>query len=385
MKNVGYVLVLLFASLAVVLSGCWDKVELEDREFVNAIGIDINTDEGDNQYNPDERFKVTLSIASLDAIQGKDGGGEEESKNKSVKTGYGRSVTEALRIIDSYSSQKIFLGHTKLIVLGKDVIKDEDAIKIITDTFERNLDMSRKMIVMTTDTEASKIISSKPVGEPLPGIFVHKFYETNGDSNAFTFKMDLELLMRKLRSTGTTIIPKITQNDKLLHIGGGAILKDFKFRGWIDESYLKGYLLYKGDAKDTPIVVTPGGIVTTCTILTHEKDISFSEIDNQIVCSINVKADMNIEEHYYGKDVYDVNTIKEIQDLLAKEIKNEILYNIELTQKHYKADVADFKSELRKKSFLIYQKHSSDWDKAFEEMQFNCNVDVSVRNIGEIM
>ena len=54
--------------LIVLLTGCWDKVEINERAFVSVIGIDKYTQEGNNVPLELERFEVTYLYPNLKAI-----------------------------------------------------------------------------------------------------------------------------------------------------------------------------------------------------------------------------------------------------------------------------------------------------------------------------
>src|SRR5687768_7617184 len=78
----------------VILSGCWDRAELQDLDIVSAIGIDKGSDEVDNRY------MVTVQVINEGQIAGSpsQGGGKEISPVTSY-TATGSTVSEALRKI----------------------------------------------------------------------------------------------------------------------------------------------------------------------------------------------------------------------------------------------------------------------------------------------
>ena len=117
MKNL-FKLLFIFFLATIFLSGCYDKVELEDRDFVMSLGIDLN----ENSEN-----KISLSAITTNDYK------QEECN---ILTSFGKTFDEALENLDNISNKKIYLGHTKLIVLSEKVLKNQYLFKEIINSSE---------------------------------------------------------------------------------------------------------------------------------------------------------------------------------------------------------------------------------------------------------
>jgi spore germination protein KC len=112
MKNI--LLLLFVCGLTVILSGCWDRVELNDLAIVTAAGIDM-----DNS----NQTKLTIQIfipkmLSNGGGQGV-GGGAGGGTVTIVKTEQGINLADALSKLQTNLPRKIFWGQCKVFILAK--------------------------------------------------------------------------------------------------------------------------------------------------------------------------------------------------------------------------------------------------------------------------
>lgn len=114
-------------SLSLLLTGCWNKRELEEFAFVLALGID----KGEHA-----NYAVTASIAIPSLIAGKEGaaakGGQEQPLV--VTTVEAPTITAALQMMDTWVDRRVSLLHVKTIFLGEEQarIDASDPIRQLT-------------------------------------------------------------------------------------------------------------------------------------------------------------------------------------------------------------------------------------------------------------
>ncbi len=386
MKKFSMNQILLYLISCFFLTGCWDKVELENRGFVNAIGIDKFYEDkktisfeksSDGTTN---RFVVSMSLPSLDSLSGK---GSEEAKNKSVKLAANETVSAAMRLVDSSSSQKIYFGHTKVTILGKEMLEDESLFRETIDALERNREISRKIIVVATEDKASSILEEDITGEPLVGMFISNFYKNNESSLALAYRQDLESLIRDLRSTGCTIIPKIDIKDKEVKLGGSAIIKDFKLVGWLDDQETRGYLWLKGEAKGAQITIPYENFYIPLRVNKASSKLDFFENGESIVCTGKIKVEGSIEEFTFSNEtLYDSKKIDALCREYEEAIKKEILNTNDFFQKQFKVDGFGFMDRIRKTNYEIFNKYRDNWNEGFQKIVLVPEVQVEITSTG---
>ena len=368
------------------ITGCWDKVELESRGFVVSLGIDgyeASEKEQSEQNKNDEqsRFNISISLPNVTAIASPGGGGEE---NKTVKSAVGRTVSSAMGKIDSLSSQKLFYGQTRVAVLGKDIIEDEQLFREAIDALQRNLEISKKIIILATDEKALDILNMKPANEPLTGIYISNFYENTKDT---VLLLDLEKLTERLSYSGCAIIPRVQLENDELKVGGAAVVKDLRLSGWLTEEESRSYLWITGKGKGMHIPTEQDNAYTTLKVNGSKSKLSFFEENEQILCRADISIEGNLEEYHFLQNALDDDKreaeLSEIEKAYEELISKEIVNTFNILQNEYKADGFELSDKIRKFNYDIYKKYEKD--EILDKIILEAKVTVKIHGTGSVM
>ncbi|MCY0875562.1 MAG: Ger(x)C family spore germination protein [Firmicutes bacterium] len=153
--------------LSVFLTGCFGQEDINNLAMVMAVGIDEGKRPG--------TVLVTAQIARPSDAVGQTGapvGGT--GKPIWTAAAEGRSIFEAMRNLDRFSSRRVYWGHNKIIVLSAAVARHgvNDAI----DFFTRNHELRMRTWVMVTPKSASEIVASKTGLQVIPGDSVDRLF-----------------------------------------------------------------------------------------------------------------------------------------------------------------------------------------------------------------
>jgi Ger(x)C family germination protein len=341
-----------------LLTGCWDGVELENRAFVNAIGIDAD----------DEGFSVSLSVSDLDTLIGKK---SDDDKN-ALKEGRGAAFMAALREAGAASSRKAYFGHTKVVVLGGGLLSDEQRFRETLDALERDYEMSGKMIIIATEGKAAEALTRDVAGEPAAGLFVTYYYKNNFD--AAPFRQDLAKLIRELYDNNCALIPSIDGDQ--LKLGGVAVIKNYRLAGWLDGERAKGCAWVTG-GRGMLASVPFGGAETTIAVARVKTKLRFSEENGGITCRADINVTGGVTEAgdgNIGRDETDA-----LRRLYEEKISKEALESF-LTLKGLYADGFRLGDAMRKYNNDLFIKY--DKDAILELLTFTPNVTVKIVGTG---
>lgn len=366
----------MLVSSALIFTGCWDKVEIEDRAFVVAIGIDKAMDKD----SLDELEVVTIE-PSVDSLENK-----SSDKMSYSKIGNGKTVSLALNRIDMYSSKRQYLGHTKVAILGEKILKDPKMLSETLDGFQRNSEISNKLLILATDKNIEKILDAKIKGEPMAGLFLSNFYQNRENNSGVTFKKDLDSVLEDTQLNNTTIIPKVSLEDKDLRLGGSAIIKDYRLLGWLDNKETRGYVWVNDNAKNTELITKLDNIDTTLLVESHKKKMNFKKLDNDIlVANIDIDISGSIKNYALGsKNLYNQNNLSKLENLYSKIVKSEINTTFRKLQSEYNVDIFNFLKTIEKQNYDLYLEIKDNWNYYYNNMQIVPNVNVNIRNIGSV-
>ena len=390
--------IIIGVTLFALLSFNWDRIELEGRAFVVAIGIDAIDSEtvipGSDPESPThsrgDRFEVSMSIADVAAMEG--GGGDADAAV--LRVAGGESLARAMGQVDAKISSKVYYGHTKAIVLGEGILENECLLREVIDTLSRKNEINIKCIVMAAEEAAKDILAAKPREQSLLGVYLSGFYNSNNvNAAAAVVKLDLEGLTESLRDTQSAVIPKVglekNGEEEEVAISGVAVLKDFELAGYIPDEDMAGFLWLMEDAAGAQVAVEAGDGHITLLVQSSKVKISFGGQDGQLHCKVKLRAEGSIEGARFMEDyLYDTQTMDKLQKDFANKIRKEIEDIWIVFQQDLGVDGFGLKEALRKKDWRLYQAYlrqaQGDWQAAFEDMILTTNVDVIIRNTGPI-
>lgn len=160
-------------SAVLLLGGCGYYVEVNEKSYVIAIGMD----KGKNDL-----LKVSFMFSEPSAGDGETGG--EKKKEKDIVTLEAPTVYSAIRLLDTFRSKMIDVSHTKLIVFSQELA--EDGIKNYVTDLVNNRSFRPSVYLSVSQGEAEEFFSSI---EPKQDLYIEKYIDrlfgkvTNNDVN----------------------------------------------------------------------------------------------------------------------------------------------------------------------------------------------------------
>lgn len=179
---------MLFHFLPLVLSGCWDSVDLERRAAILAMAIDevpleeMKEEERVSFIEPKEiptmkkrLMKVTVQIAIPGRIPLGPGGGEGSIGGGGKKTVWvlrviAHSLVDAMNSLQQQLSQEIFLGYLRVIIISEEFARK--GVEDIRDYIKRTPLIRRNAWLIISKGEASPILEAEPALERVPAIYI---------------------------------------------------------------------------------------------------------------------------------------------------------------------------------------------------------------------
>lgn len=164
---------MLLAAVCLVLSGCWDRLELEDQHFILALGID---------ERPGGGYVVTVQIAQPNVIAGgsseKGGGSSGTGAGGVVVAIEGDTIIGSINDLQTASDRRMNLSHVKAIFLGEDLARS--GIMPVLSSLSRFPSSRRSVYVLIVRGEAQEFLRHfSPEIESNPGKFVEEMLSSH--------------------------------------------------------------------------------------------------------------------------------------------------------------------------------------------------------------
>ena len=344
---------------ALLFGGCYDSKEIDERNFVISVGID----KGDN-----EKIEVALGIAKPDTKS-------ESSVAEEIKTIEGDTFAQALKLTSSTDSQSMYFGHTKNVVFGSEILKDADAMEEILDTMVRNNDFSLKMIMLSTKGDAKDCIELVEKSDNGEGLYIWDFYKNNANETEATTRLELKNMEEGFRIGNSVVIPIISVEGDKIVIGGGAVVENHGFVGYLDEDEMEGYLWVTENCTGHMVQANSGNELIPIAISKSDCNVDFYD-DGGLLCNIKIDVRGHVEGHRKN-----YNT-ENVQKALESVIKHQVSTTIKKAQLEYKADIFGVTEKISKKNEDLYNKYGKE--DCFNVMKFNVEVNGKITGTGVI-
>ncbi|MEA4846450.1 MAG: Ger(x)C family spore germination protein [Clostridiaceae bacterium] len=359
-----------------LLAGCWDKIEIEDRLFVLAIGVDKEMEE--DREGVSNRYALSFAAPVVDQV--KEGEGPAFNTYKTVNDSIIMSLSQLLERF----SKKQFFGHTRAIFFGEDIMKDKKLLKEVIDGVARYHEIHNSMYAYIVPGRAEDVFNVKPMYDKLLMPYIAGITE-NSDYTSRVLKLSLsDMIIMLMDNDGGLVIPKLVPYEKEVRVSGAGVLKDYKLIGYLDDEEAAVYNWLTDKAKGGVISVKYGGTVTAFRHFTFKRDIELDKAEGgKIYLNYNMEAEGSIEEYIIDKRILDSALINEINKQVEKLIERESEALVKKFQQEYRIDLIGARDYLSKYQPKLYKNIEKGYEKFFtDNIIINVKAEVNIRRVG---
>ncbi|WP_339220093.1 Ger(x)C family spore germination protein [Paenibacillus sp. FSL W7-1332] len=400
MKVVVYLQLL---AISVLLSGCWDSTQIDDRALILGLAIDeagpeaskkedlANHKERDVKQLNKNMIRLTAQIAVPGRVPlGPGNGGSSDSKKSSpvwVVQVVGHTIEDAMNNLQQEIADPRFLEHLRIIVISENIA--ERGLDDLNDVFRRNAQVRRSTWLLVTDTKASDLMEVAPPLERVPTLYVLSMLEKSVEMGKFP-----EMYLSHFWNNGSKLgqnpfLPYISirEGENIL-INGFAFFRNNKMVGTTSSPIEIGvYMAAKG--------INPGGYTvlfpvqdTGYVMVRAKKRKSYTKVRIQ-----NGKPHADIDVYIHGELVekLSANTnidttldLKKIEEEQERRTTTAINDLIKETQK-VKSDIFGLGEYVRAHERSYWNENvraKNDWENLYAGMSIHVNVKVNIRRVG---
>ena len=216
-------ILLMLLAVLLVTSGC-GAVQIEDRAFVTAIGIDVV---GSGE---DAKYLITLEIFRPGSMQPR-----TQGPASILQTVEADNFEMALEQLQARMARVLTLAHLRIVIIGEEAAKEIDFREII-DYFERHPEVQMRVRLMAVQGgQALELLKAKPLfNEYMSEELIN--LANQGDYLSLTTTNPFFQFVHDLRVTGGRgLLPRIimTEDGNLAILHGGAVYNNYKLVGWL--------------------------------------------------------------------------------------------------------------------------------------------------------
>lgn len=399
--NVKFMIVLLLSCS--LLTGCWDRMEIEERAVV--LGISIDTADKDAEAREDEishlrgkypapkqeliQLSVQIALPGRIPLGPGEGGGSGEGEQETVWVldVVGHTVDDAMMNLQQQISGKLFFGHLRVIVVSEEFARK--GLQNLNDYLHRNAEVRRMAWLMVSKGKAKNHMQAAPKLERVPALYLASTLDDAVKQGKFPIDYIGTFWNNSSKKGQEGFLPyiKIMKGDNV-EISGMAFFKGAKMVGVTKPFEIAGYLVIKG--------ISPAGYrgiihigndsqVVTIHATNRESEIKVDIKNGFPHFTITAMTEVNVEEK--NTDTISINSTKILEEIARENehsVKQLLIGLIQKTQKK-ESDIFGFGELVRAKKPSYWKSHvksAEQWGEIYKNVTFDYRVTSKVRRIG---
>lgn len=379
----GWGVILMVTVSACLLSGCWDRVEVNDLATITAAGID--------QYS-DNLIEVSLQIYTpprAGSNTDMSGGGEKNSQNQStVISATGVNIADAVSKIQEKVPRQLFWGQVEVFILGHEIVKRN--ISGHLDYILRVPQIRGSALIFASRTDAKEILSLTP---QLRNNSADVLEESNN------LKLNLTMSVGKLNimlegENGTGILPSVDimpppegqpSNRRYPAIVGCAVLKQEKLAGFIDEKTMRGVMWFRNQIDKITVTIAAGNAKAPISVLMNRGKSKLKPRISNGVWEVLVEVDTReiLVQNTSRIDISRLKGTQIVEEKVKQEIEKIMNKTLSIMQRKMNADVLGFGEAFHRAYPKLWEKEKGNWGDIFPQVKVKYEIKTVIINPGK--
>lgn len=360
--------------IVIMLTGCWDRTEINDYAFWVGSAIDLNED---------GLFKVSAQIAIPSEFRGTGGSKGEKGRATLVVSATGKSLISTLQDIQEKLPRRIFIGHRRAVFIGEKMARS--GIKKAIDQFVRNPDTRMRTDVFVVQggegKEALEVNSPFNPFSVVAAVDQDKFCRVGDtvlrdlilDSTRDGIRPSMPIIELNKKEKNTFIIQKAAIYNKNLEMVGTLGEIDSMNMFWIKGIQRDGYIMVEMGQGNYSIYES--NLRSHITSKIHDGKIDFV---------VKLTGSGRILENTTGTDLSSPSQLPGIENDINLKTKEQIEKMIKKVQENYGQDIFGFGEVLHEEHPSKWKLIKKRWDQEFPLASVTVDVQLKIRGIGKV-
>lgn len=386
MKRVRWLLLLML----LLLTGCWNRVELNDIAIISATGIDWK----------DGKWILSYQVVIPRAISSQTG--ESGTAAVNVFSTSGDNFRFAISKASEELSRRLYFSHNQIVIIGQEAARK--GIGPLMEVYLRNHDSRETVSVFLSRSDARGIMEQLIPLEQIPGAAIQRLIVNEEiGSSAFRHMTVHDALMELLGSSKATAIPglviagpgegtesvedlgKTTTATKVRLKDLGLIQGD-KLVGWVNDEQSKGVMWLSDHVERSTVSFTcadnrKGKPTSSVRILETSTKLKPMLVNGKWIVKADVEASGVLMEYNCSGDLSKPQEVEKIEKRIEDEIKAIMTNGWEAVRKH-KADVLGFGALIHKQYPKEWRESSANWEELFPKTEVEMTVKMRLSSTG---
>ncbi|PQP80099.1 hypothetical protein C0Q44_29150 [Paenibacillus sp. PCH8] len=369
--NVGVIL-----TCCLFCSGCWSKVEINERTFVTAMYVDKADTPGE--------IKLTLNMPLPNRISPEGSGSGKEPYAAVSATG--PTIADAIERIQTDLTRKISWGHTRVIVFGEAYAREgiEDTMEWIA----RQPLFHMSSYVMVAKGKAKDISDLTPVFEASPSDVLQEFsteenlLKTQMLSIFTADKMNQGFATSMLSPQQVSMVSEAGESKKWVSQIGGAIFRQMRMVGTLTDDEARAVSWAEQKLDSMTMAVRTQKQKASLTMYSMNSVIQVKIHNGEPLFLINLQGKAELNSVIPVLKAKDIVGLKDIEQAANEKMSAHLNHAIQRA-KQQGADILMLGYRLEWKYPKLWDKLRPTWNKYVKnDLQYKVNTNINIQFVG---
>lgn len=379
--------------LILLISGCSERQEIEERGFVVGVALDKATNKGEKSETTTTSLspliKGTYQIVLPSSLT-QQGNTPSRGGNYININATADSVFAQIRIISKKISRSLFFPHIEALIFSEDLLKKPFVLEDTLDVFFRDHEMRRNIRIFISKGRAEDILKQSAKPENLPAKYV-SMISNHAQKNAQMLEATrIGELQEKMSADRSFVLPVLGLTRQGIKMEGAAVFrgKDTKFVGSLNGMETLGLNYIVGKKVGGFFKIKKGNQLIVFEIRDMRRKIhTFLKNPTKPKFVIDVYLDGTLAEVYLRKENKAMSS-EEISKYLASEMEKQIQKTIKVVQKDLKVDALGLGEYYKRQNYKQWIKIKKNWDQGknyFSTSNIIVRVHPSIEHTGSVL
>jgi len=364
----------------VLLSGCWDRIEINDLAIVLATGIDY------------EEGKVQLTSQIF--VPRKAGGGDSSGSGGSpsgvtmIRTAEGRTIAEALNRLQRKVPRNMFWGHCEVIIISEQAGKR--GIREYIDFFLRYPQFREHAYVFSSEKAAKDILA---LLDPLERSSAESLREmANLKLGTRVTALELAKSIEGPSSSAILsrmlVLPPEPDQDKLTttpYVKGLSLYNKDRYVKTVKEPMSVGVLLLAKELNNIimPVEFKPLEGSFSIRLIEIKTALKPRIVNQHWSMKVDIQTNGEVVLNTTDANLTDPAVLTKLEQEWSAKLTSLAYDAIDLSQKELRSDFFKFAVEFRRYYPKQWKKQEKNWETLYPELDVEVKVDAHVVRTGK--
>lgn len=332
-----------------LMTGCGDLVEIDDRDFVLALGISYE----------DEIYQVTYSLPDLGKLTDQ----PVSDTEKLLRTYEGGSIKEIEQQYNANSENRLDYRHLQIIILDDSICRNKQAMKNLLTQINDNYDISHNVLVYYYEYGVKELMDmeddSGSIGEHLKKLNSNNY--VNGMESA-----KIGTLINCITNERILFIPALLKKENSIAVNGGIFFRENQLVRQISQIESEYYFISLGKGSDYLLRISPEHMIQLKEIQTKT---SYSLVNGVPNIGIKITGSANIIPG-------DITVDTKLKQTFNQYIQSHIILELNEFMKGDKIDYLNLYENSSYKHKEIWLRYGGNGEEFIKDTVVNVTVDI---------